>query len=134
MKEAAPVHTRSPANNQTETPLVAEETCLLTSDGAEKIPDPIWRLTTRARPFKYVREPRVPCIDVSIDREPSLASLSDEERRLDSSSGKDSVSRSLCRSSLRAARCGSGSKVVAKGGPVGNLGIAIKISVRNVMS
>jgi hypothetical protein len=62
-KDAAPAQTRSPATSHTETPIVDDDTCLLTSDGAEKMPEPICKPTTRARPFRNVNELRTSSSD-----------------------------------------------------------------------
>lgn len=59
MNEAAPVQTITPATSYARTPLPADGTCLFTSEGVEMIPDPIWRLPTRAGQFRYVKDPGV---------------------------------------------------------------------------
>lgn len=54
MKEAAPVQTRMPAIAHTRTATPGEGVCEATWEGAEKIPEPIWRPITRASPFVNV--------------------------------------------------------------------------------
>jgi hypothetical protein len=52
IKEAAPVQTRRPDTNQTRTARKGEITWERTTAGAEKMPEPIWKPTTRARPLR----------------------------------------------------------------------------------
>ena len=55
MKVEAPVQTRRPATSQTEMPIKGEGTWRETWEGAEKMPEPIWRERIRAREGRRVK-------------------------------------------------------------------------------
>jgi hypothetical protein len=68
MNDAAPVQASRPPRNQTNKPVPAEGTWVETCDGTEKMPEPICRLMTSARPLVKVSEARE-CLGGDGDRD-----------------------------------------------------------------
>jgi hypothetical protein len=56
MKLAAPVETSNPQSSHIRVPAIGVVTWALIIEGAEKMPEPIWSPTMRARQLRYVRE------------------------------------------------------------------------------
>lgn len=55
INEDAPVNIRRPARNQARMDRGGDERRSITTEGEEKIPEPIWRPRTRERPLRAVR-------------------------------------------------------------------------------